>query len=320
MRSGLLASCIAATVVLVSAAGAQGPAPKDAPATLVITYELKSSGVERPASGERNVTWTVAHKFVATAKLKAEKPQGAPSLHQADPAQKAAIKDASKAAEKSAGDSSALMAQAEKIFEKCGDDEACIERETLKMAGSLDMDAAAAAGESAKAAGEAAKKAAPTGGRYQNFGRGTVSGTYTIDEIAHEAYFDAACSTKNEATCSIDTVARGAGPMTDGEGKTALPPTAGIEVDYEAGTAMIVLTGAGFGKAQQIVKSGSPDRASGEREIRRFSVPDGFGRKFLSGKCSAGCASASGTFTMETVEPLLRRPATLTVTWKFTRP
>ena len=301
MKSAFLAPCCAAAALAFApAADAQGPAPKDAPATLVVTYELKSSGVDRPASGERNVTWTVAHKFVVTTKLKAEKAQGVPSLHKADP----------KAA---AGDSGSMMAQAEKIFEKCGDDDACIERETMKLAGSLDMGAAAAAG-------EAAKKAAPTGGRYQNFGRGTASGAYTIDEVAHEAYFDAACSTKNEATCSIDTVAKGSGPMTDGEGNAALPPSVGIEVDYEAGTAIIILTGAGFGKAQQIVKSGSPDRASGEREIRRFSVPNGFGRKFLTGKCGAGCATASGTFTMETVEPLLRRPATLTIGWKFTRP
>jgi len=295
-------------------------APAEAPATLVVTVELKSAGLQRPKSGEKNVTWTVAHTFTTTTKLKADKAQGSPLLHKPNPGQQAANEKAAKAAEKAASDAAPLMAQAEKIFEKCGDDEACIERETLKLAGSLDKEKAAAAGKSAAEAGEAADKAVPKGVRYQNFRRGASTGVYRIDEAAHEAYFDAACSPRNEASCSIDTVVKGDGAIETHDGKTAMPAAAWIEVDYEAGTAIVTLTGFGIGKATKAVKSGSPERPSGVSEVKRTSLPEGIGSPVLEGKCTAGCASASGTFTKETVEPLLRQPATLTISWKFTQP
>ncbi len=308
----------AGACILSTSALAQTPA--DAPATLVVTVELKSTGVQRPKSGEKNVTWTVAHTFTTTTKLKADKAQGSPQLHKPNPGQQAANERAAKAAEKAASDAEPLMAQAEKIFEKCGDDEACIERETLKLAGSLDKEKTAAAGKSAAEAAEAADKAVPKGTRYQNFRRGAATGVYKIDEVAHEAYFDAACSTRNEASCSIDTVVRGEGALESSDGKTALPAAAWIEVDHQTGTAIVMLTGFGIGKATKTVKSGAPERPSGSSEVKRTSLPEGFGSPMLEGKCSAGCATASGSFTKETIEPLLRQPATLTISWKFTQP
>jgi hypothetical protein len=313
-------AALAALCAFAGEAHALAPSAAGAPATLVVTYELVGSGVDRPPSGEKNVTWTFNNRFVVTTKMKAVKAQGVPSLHQIDAKKQAELDGAQSAAAKAAKDAEPMMAQAERIFEKCGDDEACIERETMKMAGSMDMDAAMKAGQSTAKAGEAATRAAANDGRYQSFGDGAQSGTYSIDETAHEAYFDAACSPKNEATCSIDTTVKGSGAMTAPGGKATTTPTAVIEVDYAAGTAILMLTMPGVGKATETVKSGSPDRASGVSTVERWSLPPGMGKTTLQGKCAAGCATATGEYVTEVDSPLLRKPTKYKISWKFTRP
>lgn len=311
---------LAAICAFAGEAHALAPSPAGAPATLVVTYELVGSGVDRPPSGEKNVTWAFNNKFVVTTKLKAVKAQGVPSLHKIDAKKQAELGAAQSAGAKAAKDAEPLMADAMKIFEKCGDDEACIERETMKMTGAMDMDAAKKAGQSTAAAGEAAARATDNDGRYQSFGDGTQSGTYSIDETAHEAYFDAACSTKNEASCSIDTTVKGSGAITAPGGAATTTPTAVIEVDYAAGTAILMLTLPGVGRATQTVKSGSPDRASGVTTVERWSLPPGMGKTTLEGACAAGCATASGSFEKMVDSPLLKVPTKYKISWKFTRP
>jgi hypothetical protein len=48
--------------------------PANGTATLTVTYELKGAGVDRPASNEKNVTWTVENRYAVTAAMTAQPP------------------------------------------------------------------------------------------------------------------------------------------------------------------------------------------------------------------------------------------------------
>ena len=132
---GVLLCAAAAVLCLVSTeSGAEVPAsPENGTATLIVTYELKGAGTERPASHEKNVNWTVENRYALTATMTAQKPGGFASVHKPDAAEQAREAERMKAATQAMGDMQSMMAQAEQIMKICGDDEACITRETMKM-------------------------------------------------------------------------------------------------------------------------------------------------------------------------------------------
>ena len=304
---------------LCSSLQADSPSPPGTRGNLVVTVEYVGSGTDRPSSGIMNLTWSVKDTFVISGYVEAEKALSVPVLHAMDSSQVAAIENASSEASTAAAGAEPMMSKMEKIADMCGDDDACLQRETMKMMGSMNMSEIAAAGESAKQATTAAQKAVPKGGRYQTFSGGVQTGTFEVDETAHEAYFDAACSTRNESTCSIDTTVKGSGTVRSHDGNPELHGFIAVELDYEAGTALLSFRGLGAGDANQTVKSGSPDRKSGTSQVARYTQPEGAGQNIVPGTCTAGCASASGESTVEAHDFLLRKPVTYKITWEFTR-
>jgi hypothetical protein len=299
-----------------AAALAQGatPTPENGTATLTITFEIAGTGVDQPESHERNVTWTVADRYTVTATMTATKPGAFAAMHGPDAEEQAREAERMAAADAAAADMQSMMAQAQKIMELCGDDEACIQAETMKMAQGIDM--ASPEMQSAQANIAAASVLPET--RYQLFMPATQSGTYAIEESAHQAYYDAACSPATEATCGFDTTVRGDGATTDASGATETPTGAMAELDLQTGSLIIGLPIPGFATVTKTVVSANPDIETGATEeiraLRQADIADGP----VTVSCG-DCMTASGTFERAVSDALLGYPAKLLVTWSFTR-
>lgn len=313
-RFAPIVSAAMAAVALASLPGAQAqPAAKGSTGTLTVIYEISGTGVDRPSSNEKNVTWTVKNKFEVSGKLTAKEATGFPALLAKDAAGLAADDKRMAAANQAQKDMAPMMNQAAKIMEQCGDDEDCMMAAAMKMAQGVDMNSAQM--KSAKSAIGAAS--AVPGPRYQLFEGKSVTGTYTIDEQAHEAYFDAACSFKNEATCAVDTTVKGKGPLLDAGGKPTIDNPLMGEIDHQAGDLILMLPMPGFAKATRTAttQKGGPKVSEDKRFV---SWQGGMDKIRLTAKCGA-CKSASGVVTKEIEDQLLGRKATLKISWTFTR-
>lgn len=313
--AGRLAACLCATTIFAFSVQAATPSPTDGKATLVVTYELKGAGKELPDSHEKHVTWTVNGRYEVKATLIAQKPSGFGTMHQPDAAEQQREADRTAAAQAAATDMQPMMEQAQKIMEICGEDEACIERETIKMSQGIDMSSQQMQDAQANVAAASIMPEV----RYQAFQGGLQSGAYTVKETAHEAYFDAACSLATEARCAIDTTVTGSGKMKDGAGATEYQSGAMAEIDFQAGSLIIQLALPGFGSAKQTVVSKSPDRPSGTTEVMRY-VASGDAMDSTVRTVSCGeCKAVTDSFEIDVTDQLLGRPAKLIVNWKFTR-
>ncbi|MFT3722820.1 MAG: hypothetical protein QM773_04465 [Hyphomonadaceae bacterium] len=318
VRLAKASACLASVAALSLASNAYAqaaPSAAKSSASLTVVYEFTGTGVEKPKSNERHVTWTVTDRYDLKASLTAQKPSGFPSMHKMDAAAEAREADRAKAAQQAQKDMTPMMDQAAKIVAQCGEDEACITRETMKMAQGINVNSPQM--QSAKT--NIGKASVVPADRYQIFQPGTASGTFAIDEKAYEAYFDAACSLKTEATCAINTTVKGAGKLADANGKTTMPSSVMGELDLQEGSLILTFPFLGIAKATKTTDSKSPDRKSGTEEvIRAVSVPN-TEKLQLTAKCGA-CKTAEGTYTTELNDQLLGRKGTLKVTWKFTRP
>jgi uncharacterized protein YjbJ (UPF0337 family) len=79
----------AAALAIAPAAFAQSAA-KGSAGTLTVVFEISGTGVDRPSSKEKNVTWTVKNKFEVSGKLTAKEATGFPALLAKDAAGAAA--------------------------------------------------------------------------------------------------------------------------------------------------------------------------------------------------------------------------------------
>ncbi|GAB2175390.1 hypothetical protein [Dongia sp. agr-C8] len=307
--------CGLAVALLSMPAAADPFSPPKSKATLTLTYTLTGGGTDRPASHEREVIWSIENRYEVAATLIAEKPAGFGAMHQPDAGENAAMQQRQEAAAAGAQNMQGMMDMAQKIMEKCGDDEACITQETMKMSQQIDP-----SDPKLKAAQQNIETAsAMPGNRYQLFSAGPQSGSFKVTEKAHEAYFDAACSLKNQTPCAFDTAVSGAGKLTDLQGNTSFTLGVMAEVDTQSGSLIFTMPVPGFAKVKKTVTSQSKEVKTGSFEETRTLKPGQVGGAQISVSCGA-CKTASGTLTREVEDGLLGRPAKLVIDWKFTRP
>ena len=115
------------------------PSPENATATLTVTFELTGGGEDLPQSQERHVTWKVVDHFTVTATMTATKPNAFAAMHPPDAEEQALEAERLAAVDSAATNMQSMMEQAQKIAELCGDDEACIQAEAMKMSQGVDM-------------------------------------------------------------------------------------------------------------------------------------------------------------------------------------
>jgi hypothetical protein len=300
--------CCAFVSTMSAAIAASFSAP-NATATLTVSYRLAGGGEDLPKSHERHVTWSVDDTYDVKATLVAGKPAAMGGLHKPDAAEQAREANRAKAANAAAGDMQDMMAMAQKITETCGDDEACITRETMKMSQSVDPNSA-----KLKSAKEnIAKASAMPGDRYQLFSSKDQSGTFKIDEKSRVALFDAACSLATESRCLVATTVAGSGALSDGAGKTTFQTGAMAEYDAQGGTLVVMLPAAGIASAKETrtgARSGTADARRGPLKGVRLDP--------VTVECG-DCKTASGKISKNVEDELTGRPAKLEIEWKFSR-
>ena len=192
-------------------------APAGAKATLSVDYVYESAGTKRSEGMYDPYEWRVKRSANLVAELAAQPATAMPTLQAIDASQMAELKGKSNKAQSVATQMAPMMAGAEKIMAKCGEDEACIAREAQKMGAALQGTPEMAAVMSAKKdAQELTKPGAP---RYQAWRPTAQKGSYLIDETVHISVTDPICTSRPRHRCTRDEVRKGSGEI-------PLPPDA----------------------------------------------------------------------------------------------
>jgi len=202
-------------VVLLLALGAPGAwaatdfAPAGARAILEAEFRYESRGRKEDRNDLRE--WQIKRQVTMSAELAAKPPTSLPAMQAPDSAAQARIGAQQAHIAKLSADMAPMMAGAEKILAKCGEDEACLERESAKMGAALANDPKTAA--RARAGDETAKLFAPGAPRYQAWQAQAQNGRYEIEERVHLVYADPICMSLPRARCTRDERRDGAGPV-----------------------------------------------------------------------------------------------------------
>lgn len=207
-------------------------APKGGKAMLSVDFTYEAVGKKTDKQDLRE--WKVLRTLRIDAVLIAAAPAAMPSLQPLEAGQQARIQQQSAQVNKMAEQSAPLMASAEAIMAKCGDDDKCMEREAMKlgqaMSGTPQMDATLKAGK------ETAAVLAPGANRYQAWGGQSQSGSYKIEEQVHIVHSDPICVKLPKRLCTRDELRQGAGTLAATKGSPAM-----AEVDTGKSTLTLLL-------------------------------------------------------------------------------
>lgn len=229
-----LASAAAAALVTLGAQAADF-APAGAKGTLTVEYRFESEGTVNgsPDRVYHLRQWRVLRSAEVVAELVATKPQGLSSMRPPEAAQSARLQQQQAQMQKAQQQMAPMMADAQAVVARCGNDEACIEREVMKMgaglAGTKQLEQAQKTGR------ETAAVMQPDAPRYQRWQGATQTGRYQIDERWHVVHADPICMSLPAKRCVHDRMLQGRGD---------LPPTpsgAQIEFDLQGNTVTLLL-------------------------------------------------------------------------------
>lgn len=210
-------------------------APKGARAVLTVDYSYEANGKKSDKYDLRE--WKLLRTLHIDAQLTAGGPAPLPSLQPLEAGQQARIQQQSSHGNKMAAQSAPLMASAQAIMEKCGDDDQCMEREAAKLGqgltGTPQMEATLKTGR------ETAAVLAPGANRYQAWAGQSQTGSYKIDEKLHIVHADPICVKLPRQRCTRDEVRQGTGTLKSTQGSAAL-----VEVDAGKSTLTLMLPNA----------------------------------------------------------------------------
>lgn len=183
-------------------------APKGAKAQLSVEYSFESVG--RKADKYDSRDWRVRRLLKLSADLVAKAPASMSQGNAPDAKQMARIGQQQAQAQKMATQMAPMMAGVEQIMAKCGEDEACVEREAMKMGAGLSGTRQLA--ETQKLGRETAAVMQPGALRYQLWQATAQQGSYEIEESLHIVHADPICMSLPKARCTRDEKRQGSGP------------------------------------------------------------------------------------------------------------
>lgn len=323
------------TLVLAAACGtasaAEPFAPPGARARLSVEYLYESSGKKHSEGLYDPYEWRVERLASLTAELAAQAPTAMPTVQAIDAAQLAQLSAKPAKARAVADKMAPMMAGAEAIMAKCGDNEACIAREAQKMGaamqGTPQMDVALSAKRDMQELGQ------PGAPRYQAWRATAQRGTYSIDEQVRVSVPDPICASKPRHRCTREEVRKGGGEipavMDVGPGgrKSPVAGLSAVELDAAKGTLTVGLP-APLGRLPYI-ETITTDEPAGTHDT---PTPKGPRDKALVYRVSAvGSGFQAPTFTLalrggwrsQAGEQVVRlkgdfgNGGTLTVRWRF---
>ncbi len=196
---------IAITLGLLASGGAhaQAFAPKGAKATLTVKYDY--SAVGQKADKYDPAEWRASRTLTMVVPMSAEPEQALSMMREMDAGQKASI-------DKKLTQTAAIHKKMEptmneimKMVERCGDNEACIEKAIVDYGTSADPSVA----QSIKPDVDAVMK--QEGPRYQMWRGLSQTGTYAIDELYRAKIADPGCFDKPNKQCSREETRKGGG-------------------------------------------------------------------------------------------------------------
>lgn len=206
-----VSAIVVITFLVMATAAADAFAPSGAKATLSVDYVYESVGKKSSEGMYDPHEWRVKRSASLVADLKAEPTTAMPTLQAISAAQTAELTGKTKKVQAVHKKMEPMMADVQKIMEKCGEDEACITRESQKMAaamqGTPEMDAAMNAKKDIQ---QLSRQDAP---RYQAWRPTAQKGTYSIDETAHISVTDPICTSRPRHRCTRDEVRKGSGQI-----------------------------------------------------------------------------------------------------------
>ena len=196
-------------------------------AELTVEYEYVSDGTRQDKYDSQD--WQVRRVAVVSLTLQAQKPTALPALHRIEGAQQRDIAQRHAAMDRAVKTMQPTMADMMKIAERCGDDEACMERAVTSYAsdnrGKLLDTRAAVAGDAAIVAREGAA-------RYQVWSPvGVQRGRFDVAERVRMVDADPICRSRANQRCRREQLRTGSGPI-------PLPPGVGANGGRPAGSAV----------------------------------------------------------------------------------
>lgn len=312
----LAALALVALATASAATRAADFAPKGVGAMLSVDYSYAAAGKKSDKYDLRE--WKLRRTLHIDAQLTAGAAAPMPSLQPMEAGQQTRLQQQTAQVNKFAEQSAPMMASAQAILEKCGDDEKCMEREAMRlgqsMSGTPQLDATLKAGK------ETAAVLAPGANRYQVWQGQSQTGNYRIDEKVHIVHADPICIPLPKQRCTRDEVRQGAGTLANTKGSAAI-----IEVDTGKSTLTLMLPTAheALGYTETVTtdepegthstptpKGPQPRQLAfkpveGKAQVPTFTVP-------LSG----GWRSQSGVQTFKFTGPN-EQGGTMTVRWRF---
>ncbi len=278
---------------------------KGAKGTLSVQYEYSAVGSKKDKYEPAD--WRVSRTIKLTVPMTADQPALASSLRAMDPAyaaemdkKKGQIMDLHKTM-------APTMADMMKIAERCGEDEACIERAIQDYGKTMDKATIEKGRSQVEAAG------AMAGPRYQVWQPTSQKGTYAVDETYRAETSDPACANKPNKRCTREETRKGGGDIPSLAGKNA--SAALLEVDSVGKEVLIKLpVPLGMLTYTKNVVSNYPDEASGTTQ---GTLPPMVGQqKTMTVALAGDLRGASGTETFK-LDGAGAEGGTMKVTWQF---
>lgn len=236
-RAFALALALAAAAVF---AKAELLAPKGAKATITVEYTFESAGKTPPQKGSKDAReWRKKVSAKVTADLVADKPQELSQVKAMTSSQAAGMQEKQEKAQSAQEKMAPLQADIQKIMAKCGEDEACMQREIQKDGMANSDSATMNSARSAKKDVEAVGKTGPA--NYQLWKAVSQAGTYSLDEWEAVVDADPGCMEKPGAVCHSDLTRKGSGNLPAPPGGKSAPVGAMFEVDNAEKSMMLVL-------------------------------------------------------------------------------
>jgi hypothetical protein len=201
-------ACLAAAL-LPAVGTAADFAAKGAKGVLSVEYVYTSHG--RKADKYDSHEWRVKRSVSMSSELAAEAPAALPRLQAPDAQQMARIDQQRAQAEKMSRQMAPAMAGVEALLAKCGEDEACIEREAVKMGNA--MAGQKQTRELLKTGAETNAVMQPGALRYQAWQSTSLSGSYQIEEQQTFVTADPLCMERPGSRCHREVRRSGAGAV-----------------------------------------------------------------------------------------------------------
>ncbi|ODV09646.1 MAG: hypothetical protein ABT20_10250 [Rubrivivax sp. SCN 70-15] len=237
VRSGVLL-CLAASASSVSPArAADGFAARGAMAALTVEYVYESAGKKQDRIDLHE--WRVRRMARLTADLVAQAPTPLPTMQPLDAGQTADLNAKAAKGQAAAAPMAPLMAGAEQIMARCGDDEACVTRETMKLGSS--MSGTPSLNQAMRAGQEIEAMSRPGAPRYQAWRAIGQKGDYAIDERVHIVHGDPICMSLPRARCTRDESRQGAGAIPPPPDASRSTGVAAFELDRAKNTLTLML-------------------------------------------------------------------------------